>query len=113
MSAWFDPHPGNGSSPEVVRFDGASVVYSGPFHEEYIEGSYIDLFNTDAQDEEAGREACGDRARVSGILSLTHSKGILGRIRWTEHTYVDSVTSACAGKIDCVRDVQVSGVAIE
>lgn len=111
MQAWFDPHPVSNFDPE--RFDNPLVVYVGDFHDGYIEGVYRDVFNTDKDDEDAGRELCGDRLRVSGTLSLTDAKGILGRIRWQEHTYVDSVTSACAGRIECVRDIAVDGLELE
>ncbi len=112
-TAWFDPHPDHLSAFDPDGFDGPSVVYIGAFQDDYIEGSYRDIFNTDEQDEEAARELCGDRLRVSGTLSLTDAKGILGRIRWHHRIYVDSVTSACAGQIDCVRDVAVSGLELE
>ena len=108
--AWFDHHPGDGMLLEHLRFDGANVVFTGPANDEFIEGSYAAIFNTDEQDKDAGREECGDRAFVSGTLTLTDVKGIRGRIRWIEHTYIESVTSACAGTIDCVRDVAVDGL---
>ena len=91
-------------------FASASVVYEGIPREDYIEGVHEAVFNTDAQDEEAGREECGDRVRMRGSLSATDAKGILGRIRWKHFVWVDSVTSSCAGRIDCVRDIAVEGL---
>lgn len=113
MQAWFDPHPASNPALDPERFDNPLVVYAGELHDDYIEGVYRDVFNTDKEDEDAGREKCGDRVRVSGTLSLTDAKGILGRIRWQEHAYVDSVTSACAGRIECVRDIAIEGLELE
>ncbi len=113
MRAWFDPHPGAESVVDAERYDSPLVVYVGEFHDDYIEGVYTDVFNTDELDEEAGRMLCGDRVRAHGVLSLTHAKGILGRIRWEHHVYVESVTSSCAGRIDCVRDIAVDGLELD
>jgi hypothetical protein len=113
MRAWFDPHPGSDPLVQPLRFDNPLAVYAGGAHESYIEGSYADVFNTDEVDEEAGMEPCGDRARVDGVLSATDAKGIAGRIRWQEHTYIGSVTSACAGHVICVRDVHIDGLETE
>lgn len=114
MHAWFDPHPGSDFAIDSEAYDSPFAVYVGEHQEEdFIEARYIDVFNTDDQDEDAGREQCGDRVRVQGTLSLTDAKGILGRIRWSHHIWVDSVTSACAGRIDCVRDIEVDGLEVE
>lgn len=113
MSAWFDPHPGSEFAGDVDGYDSPFAVYVGDLHDNYIEGVYQDVFNTDEQDEDAGRTPCGDRARVIGVLSATDAKGILGRIRWHYNIWIDSVTSACAGRIECVRDVAVEGLELD
>ena len=113
MQAWFDPHPGSDFFSDAEAYDSPFVVYAGDVQEGYLEGQFVEVFNTDKQDEDAGRELCGDRARMQGILSVTDDDGILGRIRWTHHVWVDSVTSACGGRIDCVRDIGVDGLELE
>jgi hypothetical protein len=110
MRAWFDPHPASDPLVQGLRYDNPLIVYAGETHESYFEGLYADVFNTDEIDEEGGREKCGDRFRVDGVFSATDAKGIAGRIRWQEHLYIESVTSACAGHIICVRDVHIDGL---
>jgi hypothetical protein len=113
MQAWFDPHPSTDLVSDSERYDSPEVVYVGEYHDDYVEGVYEEIFNTDEQDEDAGRELCGDRVRVRGTLSLTDAKGILGRIRWLHIFYIDGVTSACAGRIECVRDIAVDGLELD
>jgi hypothetical protein len=108
VRAWFDA-PLNGFG---VEFASPGAVYLGTSHSDYIEGEYKDLFNTDALDEQQGREPCGDRPRATGVLSATIGNGLIGRIRWTEYTYIPSVTSSCAARVACVRDVAVEGLGL-
>lgn len=113
VQAWFDPHPGADFSIDSEAYDSPFAVYVGEPNEGFIEARYVDVFNTDEEDEDAGREACGDRVRVQGTLSLTDEKGIKGRIRWTHHQWINGSTSACEGRIDCVRDIQVDGLEVD
>ncbi len=110
MQAWFEPRP---EADTDAPFAGPLAVYRGELHEGYLEGSYDDLFSSDEEDEDAGREPCGPRPLAGGVLSLTDDDGVLGRVRWTEYQYVSSVTSACAGWIACARDVRVEGLEME
>ncbi len=112
LRAWFEPAP-RAASTGGVAFDSPDVVYRGVPHDDYIEGVYLGFFNTDTADREAGREPCGDRLRGAGTLSLTDVRGVLGRIRWQDHLYVDTVSSSCAGRIECVRDVAVEGLELD
>jgi len=100
-----------GAAP--YRYDDPDVVYEGELHDDYIEGSYAELLNTDAADEELGLYPCGPRARAYGILSITEDGGALGRIRWTHIRYVGSEFSACEGRIECVRSIAIEGLAVE
>ena len=68
MRAWFDPHTGTGFALDAGSFDDPLVVYVGEPHDGYIEGTYESIFNTDPDDEEAGRDLCGDLLLLSGTL---------------------------------------------
>ena len=109
MEAWFEPHPEAADEP----FTTTLAIYRGEPREGYLEGIFEDLFNTDDEDEKAGRQPCGRRPLARGVLSVTDDDGVLGRIRWTEYHYVSSVDSACAGHVDCARDVRIEGLEME
>ncbi len=112
VEAWFEQQPGQ---PPVsgTRFDSPLVVYGGDPQEDFIEATYVEIINTDDEDEDVGRELCGPRPTVSGTLSVTDTGGIAGRVRWTEYSYMSSVTSACPGWIACVRDIQLEGLEVD
>lgn len=133
MQAWFDserptvqttPSPWEDGEPrdtsgesapaeEPPRFDDPEVVYEGGLQDDFIEGTFVDGFNTDEADEEAGLQPCGPRQRVRGTLSLTTKDGVAGRVRWTDITYLASTFSACEGRIECARDISVEGLEVD
>jgi hypothetical protein len=113
MEAWFEPMSGAPSIMESDSFDSPLVVYSGSVNDGFIEGEYVDTINTDVDDEDQGRELCGDRVNVSGTLTVTDKDGIEGRIRWTELSYISAVVSSCHGWIECVRDIRIEGLEVE
>jgi hypothetical protein len=133
MQAWFDPAVGQGSLPPSsgdagvsdgggdsiagdgdlelpYRYDDPAVVYEGDLQDGYIEGGYADRINTDQEDEAGGMDLCGLRTRAQGKLTITTEGGALGRIRWTHIIYVPSDYSACAGQVECVRDIGIEGL---
>ncbi len=113
MHAWFEPTASAASyyDPLLGIHPGEEqlVLYAGEVHDDYIEGTYADEFNSDEVDKEAGLNPCGDRRREYGTLSLTTRGGALGRIRWTDVGYIGSELSNCEGRIECVRDIAVEG----
>ena len=117
VQAWFEPRPGQSAQmpedPSQLAFDSPLVVYSGNVNESFIEGKYSDFVNTDDEDEDAGREPCGNRSVVEGVLQVTDNAGIDGRIRWTTLLYVASVVSSCAGHVSCVRDIRIEGLEVK
>ncbi len=132
MQAWFDPtadhvtqHPASdagvsdagvaatpdGSDPQLpYRYDDPGVVYEGELRDGYVDGAYADQFNTDETDEEQGMDLCGLRTRARGTLTITTDGGALGRVRWVHVLYVASDYSACAGRVECVRDIGIEGL---
>jgi hypothetical protein len=109
MEAWFEPHAEAADEP----FTTPLAIYRGDPQEGFLEGTFEDLFNSDEEDDEAGREPCGPRPHARGVLSVTDDDGVLGRIRWTEYAWISSVDSACAGHVDCARDVRIEGLEME
>ena len=89
------------------------TVYQGELHDDYVEGSYADSFDTDGTDLDAGRHPCGVRNGAQGTLSLTRVGGVQGRIRWTRSLWVGSEFSACEGRVDCARNITIDGLEIE
>ncbi len=133
MQAWFDPAADDATAPVPATdgglddadggapvdkaneelpylYDDAGIVYEGELHDDYIEGVYRDQINTDETDEEQGLRLCGTRTLAKGTLTLTTAGGALGRIRWVHTTYVASEYSACAGRIECARDIAIEGL---
>lgn len=133
MQAWFDPAADDATAPATPAdagvndadaesppdpaskelpylYDDAGIVYEGELHDDYVEGTYRDEINTDGNDEEQGFRLCGTRTLAKGTLTITTAGGALGRIRWVHTTYVASDYSACAGRIECARDIAVEGL---
>ncbi len=136
MQAWFDPAADNATLPPSSGdagvsdagidpmpddpdgvlphlYDDPGVIYEGDLHDGYVEGSYAERVNTDETDEEQGMDLCGLRTRAQGTLTITTDGGALGRIRWTHILYVASEYSACAGRVECVRDIGIEGLETE
>ena len=136
MQAWFDPSPQHATAPVPAVDAGASdagvdpttdsandelpylyddpgIVYEGDLHDDYAEGVYRSVINTDVTDEELGLTLCGTRTLAKGTLTVTTAGGALGRIRWVHTTYVASDYSACAGRIECARDIAIEGLEAE
>lgn len=112
VEAWFEQQPGQ-APVAVASFDSPLVVYGGDPQDGYIEATYEDVINTDEADEEIGRALCGARPIVQGTLAVTDTSSIAGRVRWTEYSYIESVTSACNGWIACVRDIRLEGLEVD
>ena len=133
MQAWFDPSPadsgradsgiagvGGGLSAEIVSggtptfaYDAPTTVYQGELHNDYVEGLYADSLDSDPEDQDAGRYACGPRTSAQGMLTVTKVNGVQGRIRWTDVTWVGSEFAVCEGHVDCVRNIAVEGLSVE
>jgi hypothetical protein len=111
VEAWFEPRSG-AAQPAGIGFDSSEVVYRGRINDDYIEAEYADVINGDAEDEDLGRELCGDRVIVAGVLTVTDGNGIEGRVRWTENTYIGTVPSSCLGWVSCVRDIRIEGLEV-
>ncbi|MCC6526548.1 MAG: hypothetical protein IT373_28120 [Polyangiaceae bacterium] len=102
----YDGYPSNTNLP------GTSGVYVGPTESDHFQGSYADLFNSDESDEALGLAPCGDRARASGELAVTLvGKAVEGRVRWTAIDYLSSAYSSCDGRVECARDLDLTGLA--
>lgn len=115
---YFDEEPGeppriDSTIPAAASYVAPGVVYEGEPQDDYFEGTYRQVFNTDEQDDETGLRLCGERARARGTLTITTTDGVAGRIRWIETEYVPSRLCACEGRIECARDVTIEGLAVE
>ena len=109
VQAWLESASYDAAVP-WAGLSGPSVVYAGQAHPGYLDLSYADSFNTDADDELFGLQPCGDRLHALGVLSGTLVGDILeGRVRWTEVQYVGSAFAACDGRVECARDVALAG----
>lgn len=114
VQAWFDPVPvASRSEDPADHYDNMGAVYEGDLHDDFIEGVFAELFNTDEEDEEASRYLCGYRPSAHGTLTLTTDGFAFGRIRWAHVTYVPSEYSACEGRIECARDITLEGLEVD
>lgn len=106
VQAWFSSPGGAGgtlSSPEEV--------YVGSPNEGYVEGTYVDRYvvPTPEGDEELPFP-CGEELRSAATLSVTvDGDAVEGRVRRTEYVYIATDLSACAARLDCVRNILVVG----
>jgi hypothetical protein len=109
MSAWFAAVESTGAFGDG-RYGNPDVVYRGEVHDRTIEGLFDDLVNTDAEDEKAGRQRCGNRLLARGALALTAVDAAQGRIRWTDQQWIATTETQCAAVIRCSRDLWIEGL---
>lgn len=106
MRAWFEAPIQSSNS---TTGQGPSV-FAGDVRDNYLEGEYQAVVNTDDEDEEAERQLCGPRVYLSGKLLATLSDGaVLGRLQWQTTDYFGTQNSVCAARVVCSRNVDVWG----
>jgi hypothetical protein len=113
VSSWLDLGL---SAASADYFGGPEEVMLGQAHDDYVQVVFRRTHTVDDEEQAAalGIEPCGELEDASTELSVTVDGDVIeGRLRRKQTQYESLQLSACDEKVECPRDLALTGVAIE
>ncbi|MEJ7734878.1 MAG: hypothetical protein WKG00_37530 [Polyangiaceae bacterium] len=113
VSSWLDLGL---SAAAADYFGGPEEVMLGLAHDDYVQVVYrrTHLVDDEEQAEALGIEPCGELEDASTELSVTVDGDVIeGRLRRKQTLYHPLGLSQCDEKVECPRDLALTGVVIE